>query len=476
VFPYKRSLNAEYFLIFMTEFKNKQAVLLATTIGAFLTPYGASSINIALPAMGNELKMNAVLLSWVGTLYLLAAAIFLVPFGRLSDIYGRKKVFFWGIIIFTVSSVLKAFSTSIAFLFTMQLINGIGAAMVFATAVAIVTTIYPPSQRGRILGINVASTYLGLSLGPVIGGFLTQFWGWRSVFLSNAPFGILIIIIIVISRVKIDWAEAKGESFDITGSFIYGSGLAIMMYGISRLPSTTGVLISTAGVGIFMFFLIYETHVISPVLHIGLFKGNTVFTFSNIAALINYSATHAVVFLLSLYLQFVRGLEPQKAGLILFFQPLIMAIFSPFAGKLSDRFEPRIVASAGMAINVFGLIMLAFIGPDTAISNIIIILLILGTGFALFSSPNTSAAMGSVQRRYYGIASATIGTMRLLGQMFSMAISTLIFTVRIGGMQLDSHQFNPFLTGLRSAFFIFAGVCAFGVLASYARGKVLQSD
>ncbi|NLL12432.1 MAG: MFS transporter [Fibrobacter sp.] len=459
----------------MAELKNKRAVLFATTIGAFLIPYGASSINIALPALGNDLKMNAVLLSWVGTLYLLSAAIFLVPFGRLADIYGRKKVFFWGIIIFTVASVLKAFSASIAFLFTMQLINGIGAAMVFATAVAIVTTIYPPSQRGQILGINVASTYLGLSVGPVIGGFLTQFWGWRAVFLSNVPLGILIIIL-VLFKVKTDWAEARGESFDIAGSLIYGLGLAIMMYGISRLPSIIGALISIIGVGVVAFFLIYETHITSPVLHIGLFKGNTVFTFSNIAALINYSATHAVVFLLSLYLQYVRGFKPQKAGLILFVQPMIMAIFSPIAGRLSDRFEPRIVASSGMALNVIGLIMLAFIGPDTAVSSLIITLLILGTGFALFSSPNTSAAMGSVQKRYYGIASATIGTMRLLGQMFSMAISTLIFTVRIGEIQLNSDQFQPFLIGLRGAFYVFAGVCAFGVLASYARGKVLQSD
>lgn len=459
----------------MTEFNNKRAVLVATTIGAFLTPYGASSINIALPVMGNDLKMNALLLSWVGTLYLLSAAIFLVPFGRLADIYGRKKVFFWGIFIFTMASFLKAFSTTIAFLFIMQIINGIGAAMVFATAVAIVTTIYPPSQRGRILGINVASVYLGLSVGPVIGGFLTQFWGWRAVFLSNVPLGILIIVL-VLFKVKTDWAEARGERFDITGSLIYGLGLTVMMYGISRLPSIPGVFISITGVGVIVCFLIYETHIDTPVLNIRLFKGNTVFTFSNIAALINYSATHAVVFLLSLYLQYVRGLKPQNAGLVLFVQPLIMAVFSPIAGRLSDRFEPRIVASLGMALNVIGLLMLTFLGTDTAISSIIFILLILGTGFALFSSPNTSAAMGSVHRRYYGIASATIGTMRLLGQMFSMAISTLIFTVRIGQIQLNSDQFQPFLIGLRGAFYVFAGLCAFGVLASYARGKVLQSD
>jgi EmrB/QacA subfamily drug resistance transporter len=458
----------------MTEFKNRRLVLFATTIGAFLIPYGASSINIALPAMGNDLKMNTVLLSWVGTLYLLSAAIFLVPFGRLADIYGRKKVFFWGIIIFTAASVLKTFSTSVAFLFIMQFINGIGAAMVFATTVAILTTIYPQGQHGKILGFNVAFAYLGLSLGPVMGGFLTQLWGWRSVLLSNAPFGILIILALL--RVRKDWAEARGESFDITGSLIYSSGLALMMYGISRFPSISGALISVIGVAAVVFFLIYEAHIDSPVLHVGLFKGNMIFTFSNVAALINYSATHAVVFLLSLYLQYVKGLKPQEAGMILFVQPLIMAIFSPIAGRLSDRFEPRIVASAGMAINVIGLIMLAFLGSDTAVSSIIFILLVMGTGFALFSSPNVSAAMGSVHKRYYGIASATIGTMRLLGQMFSMAISTLIFTVLLGEMQFNSEQFQPFLIGLRSAFLIFSGVCAVGVLASYARGKVLESN
>lgn len=459
----------------MTEFKNKRSVLTATTIGTFLIPYGASSVNIALPAMGSDLKMNAVLLSWVGTLYLLSAAIFLVPFGRLGDIFGRKRVFFWGIVISTIASVFKAFSSSVPFLLTMQVIHGVGAAMVFATAVAIVTSIYPPNQRGQILGLNVASAYLGLSLGPVIGGILTQYWGWRSVFLSNVPFG-LFIIILVLYKIKTDWAEASGESFDITGSLIYGIGLAIMMYGVSRLPAVSGLLISFTGLSTMAFFLIYEARTTSPVLHIGLFRGNIVFTFSNVAALINYSATHAVVFLLSLYLQYIRGMNPQKAGLILFVQPLIMAFFSPLAGKLSDKFEPRIVASLGMAINVIGLIVFAFIDADTAIISIIFTLLILGTGFALFSSPNTSAAMGSVQSRYYGIASATIGTMRLLGQMLSMAISTLIFTVQIGDIQITSERSQLFLIGLRSAFFIFAGVCAIGVLASYARGKVRHSD
>lgn len=458
----------------MKEFNNRRVVLIATAVGAFLTPYSASSINIALPSIGNDLNLSAVLLSWVGTLYLLAAAIFLVPFGRLADIYGRKKLFFWGIVISTAASLLKAVSPSISFLLIMQVIHGAGAAMVFATSIAIVTSIYPASERGKILGINVASTYLGLSMGPAIGGFLTQYWGWRSVFLSNVPIGI-VIIILVLFKIRVDWAEAKGENFDIIGSLIYGIGLIGIMFGVSRLPHTSGILFSISGVFAMLIFFWYESTISSPVLHIGLFKSNAVFTFSNIAALINYSATHAVVFLLSLFLQYIRGLEPRRAGLVLFVQPIIMAIFSPVAGRLSDRLEPRFIASAGMALNVVGLIMLTFIDTETTISSIVVSLLILGTGFALFSSPNTSAAMGAVDRRYYGVASATIGTMRILGQMFSMGISTLIFTIQIGNMQITQEQYQPFLYGLRTAFLIFSCLCAFGILASFARGKVLRS-
>lgn len=453
---------------------NKKAVLLATVTGSFLTPYGASSINIALPAIGSDLKMNAVMLSWVGTLYLLSAAVFLVPFGRLGDIYGRKRIFFWGIVISTIASFIKALSTSVSFLMVMQVVHGAAAAMVFATAIAIVTSLFPPSERGKMLGINVASTYFGLSLGPVIGGILTQYWGWRSVFISNVPLGLFVMLTLLLT-VKGDQAEAQGERFDLQGSIIYAMGLIALIYGVSRLPAFSGYLLSGAGIlGLVMFFW-FETTIQSPVLHTGLFKGNTVFTLSNFAALINYSATHAVVFLLSLYLQYIKGFAPQKAGLVLFVQPLIMALCSPFAGRLSDRLEPGIIASLGMAINVIGLIMLSSIGESTSINFVFYALVVLGIGVALFSTPNTNAAMGSVERRYYGIASASIATMRTLGQMFSMAVSTLIFSLLLGSMQITAQTSQPFLFGLRMAFYIFSGMCAFGILASLARGKVLDS-
>jgi MFS family permease len=204
---------------------------------------------------------------------------------------------------------------------------------------------------------------------------------------------------------------------------------------------------------------------------VNLFRKNTVFAFSNLAALINYSATFAVGFLLSLYLQYIKGLAEQSAGFILVSQPVVMAVFSPFAGRLSDRIEPRLVASTGMALTAAGLFLLTFLNENTALGFIVAILVLLGLGFALFSSPNTNAVMSSVEKKFYGVASGTLGTMRLTGQMLSMGIAMLIFAVYVGEVQITAQYYPPFLSGIRAAFFIFAVLCFGGVFASLARGR-----
>ena len=415
--------------------------------------------------------MNAVLLSWVATSYLLAAAMFLVPFGKIADIRGRKRVFVYGIVIYTLASLLSAISTSAGLLICFRILQGIGSAMIFGTGIAILTSVFPVGERGRALGINVAAVYLGLSLGPFLGGLLTQHFGWRSIFFVNVPLG-LMIIAFVFWKLKGEWAEAKGEKFDFIGSIIYSLSLVAIMYGFSRLPAMWGgVLLLTGIIGI-LAFVLWEIRVESPVLNMNLFRNNTVFAFSNLAALINYCATSAVAFLLSLYLQNVRAFSPQTAGFVLVAQPIIMAIFSPFAGRLSDRIEPRIVASTGMGLTVVGLAFLIFLSKETPLTFIVASLTILGFGFALFSSPNTNAVMSSVERRFYGVASATLGTMRLTGQMLSMGIAMLIFAIYIGKAQITPADYLPFLTSIKPAFIIFAVLCFGGTFASLARGKV----
>jgi len=302
--------------------------------------------------------------------------------------------------------------------------------MIFSTGIAILTSAFPIGERGQALGINIAATYLGLSLGPFLGGLLTQYFGWRSIFIINMLLG-LIIIIFTIWKIKGEWVEAKGEKFDFIGSIIYSFMLIAITYGFSSLPTILGMTLVLMGILGILILIKWEEGVEYPILNINLFKNNIVFTFSNIAALINYSATFAVSFLLSLYLQYIKGFEPKNAGLILVSQPIVQAIFSPLAGKLSDRIEPRIIASIGMMITTIGLSFLIFLNEETLLEFIIASLIILGFGFALFSSPNTNAIMSSIEMKYYGVASAILATMRSIGQTFSMGIATLIFTIYI---------------------------------------------
>jgi len=450
---------------------SKRATLLVVAMSSFLTPFAGSSVNIALPSIGEKFEMDAISLSWVATAYLLASAMFLVPFGRLADIHGRKKIFTYGTLIFTISSFLLAISTSAIMLICFRVLQGIGSAMIFGTGVAILTSVFSIEERGKALGINVATVYLGLSLGPFLGGFLTQHFGWRSVFLANVPLG-LIIIVFILWKLKGEWAEARGEKFDFSGSLIYSLTLIAIIYGFSLLPAMSGAWLILVGALGILAFVKWEIKVKNPVLDINLFRNNSVFAFSNLAALINYSATFAVTFLLSLYLQYVKGLSPQNAGLILVSQPIVMAIFSPFAGRLSDRIEPRIVASMGMALTAVGLSLFTILSEKTALEFIVASLILLGFGFALFSSPNANAVMSSVEKRFYGVASGTLGTMRLIGQMLSMGIAMLIFAIYIGKVQITPEYYPLFLRSAKVAFIIFAALCFGGIFASLVRGKM----
>jgi EmrB/QacA subfamily drug resistance transporter len=449
----------------------KRFVVPITTLSAFLTPFGISSVNIALPSIGKEFLMDAILLSWVTTVYLLSSAILLVPLGKLSDIYGRKRVFTFGILTFTVASAGCGISNSAVMLLCFRILQGMGAAAIYCVGAAILTSIFPSTELGKVLGINVAAVYLGQSAGPFLGGFLTEHLGWRSIFFVNVFLG-LIIVVFILWKLKGEWYEREERRFDLTGSIIYSITLFLVMYGFSHLTTTPGAWLILPGVLGIIVFIKWESRVESPVLDIGLFRKNRVFAFSNLATLINYSATFAVTFLLSLYLQYIKKLTPENAGLILMSQPIVQALVSPFAGRLSDRIEPRIVASIGMALTAIGLFLLAGLDEGTTGGFIVTSLVILGFGFAFFSSPTISAVMSSVENRFYGVASGTLGTMRGMGMVFSMGMTLLIFSIYIGKVQITLETYPALLKCIRSVFTLFGVLCFGGIFASLARGKV----
>ncbi len=450
---------------------SKRFALFITTLAAFLSPFAISSINIALPSIGKEFLMDAILLGWVSTAYLLATAIFLVPFGKIADIYGRKRIFTFGIVIFTLASVGSAISNSSMMLICFRILQGIGSAGIYCIGAAILTSIFPSKELGKVLGINVAAVYLGASFGPFLGGFLTRYFGWRSIFLINVFLG-SIVIVFIIWKLKGEWREEEEKRFDLAGSMIYIIALLFIMYGFSHLSAMLGVWLILPGALGILAFIKWETKIESPVLDISLFRNNRVFALSNLATLINYSATFAVTFLLSLYLQYIKELTPENAGLILLPQPIVQAFFSPFAGRLSDRIEPRIVASVGMALTGVGLFFLAVLDEKATLGFIVASLVLLGFGFALFSVPTINAVMSSVENRFYGVASGMLGTMRSMGMVFSMGITILIFSIYIGDVQIAPETYPVFLRCMKLAFTFFAVLCFGGIFASLARGKV----
>jgi EmrB/QacA subfamily drug resistance transporter len=449
----------------------KTLILIIGILSSFINPFMVSSLNLALPAIGKEFSSDAVLLSWIATSYLLAAAITLLPGGKIGDIYGRKKVYIIGMIVFTISSLLCAFTGSTFELIIARIVQGVGSALIMTNGLAIVTSVFPAQERGKALGILVASVYVGLSTGPLVGGFLTHHFTWRSIFLIVVPLGIAVVLLYWL-KVKEEWKDAEGEGFDYIGTALYCLALITLMVGVTLLPLFIGFFLIFAGVAGLAAFIKWESRIEFPVLDVSLILKNKTFAFSNLAALINYSATFAVVFLLSLYLQYIKGYTAQIAGLILIAQPVIQAVFSPFTGRLSDKIEPRLIASAGMVLTTAGLFMLIFLSSETSILFIIGALVALGCGFGLFSSPNINAIMGSVEKKHYGVASGTTGTTRVLGQMFSMGVATLIFAIIIGRAEITPDVYPEFLQSTNVAFIIFTILCAGGIFASAYRGKM----
>jgi len=441
----------------------RSIVLVISTVTGFITPFLSSAMNIAIPTLQQKFNLEAVAMTWVTTIYFLSVAVVQVPCGRLADIYGRRKLFVIGLLVTILASLVGALANSVTMLLIGMSLMGMGGGIMFNSSVSILTSVFPPERRGRVLGISTAGTYAGLSMGPFLGGVLTRTFGWQSIFIFVGILNV-VLLALVFYALKGEWREAEGEKFDFIGSVTYGISIVLFIYGFSSLPDVPGAVLLVLGAAGLAFFARWEARTASPIFDVALFKENRVFLFSNLAIFISYIATFAVSFLLSIYLQDIKGLSPDRAGLVLITASVLMAIFTPISGRISDKIEARLVASVGMALNCVALLLMVFINDATPIWYIMLALAVNGLGIGIFASPNTNAIMSSVERKSLGVAAGTLGTMRTAGMMVSMGVMMILFSLYIGQTEITPANYPQFLASLRTGFIIFTVISVFGLL------------
>ena len=449
--------------------KVKNTALLVVALGSFLIPFMGSSLNIALPIIQKDLAVNIILLSWIPTVFVLANAAFILPFGRLGDIIGRKKIFTYGVIIYTTASLLAGISNSGTSLIFFSFMQGFGCSMIFATGVALLSSVYPAHQRGEALGIYVTAVYIGLFLGPILGGFLAQNFGWRSIFLFNIPFGLLLIFLIRL-RLPGEWKGSEGEKFELKGSLIYTLSIVAILYGFSSFQTFIGRIVLVVGILGFTVFVLNEKRSLNPILRLSIFKSR-VSSLSALSLLLMNIATTAMWTLLSLYFQDILHLGPQITALIISVQPLMVALLSTPVGRLSDRFDKRIFAAAGMIVTTIGLLILSQLTYYTSLLIPVTGLLLVGIGLGLFASPTTNRFIESIEGRDYGMGSATLSTMIYAGQTMSLGIMLFIFAIFLGNVQITPSNFQGFLISLKTAFTVFAAVSGVGLIVTILNWK-----
>ncbi|MDP1929947.1 MAG: MFS transporter [Gammaproteobacteria bacterium] len=452
----------------------QNTVLLMVLLNAFTTPLTLSAANVALPTIADDLVMSAVALGWVPMAYLMASAMFVLPFGGLADRIGRKRVFLLGTAAVIASSVMAALAMNAPMLLTARFLQGVSAAMLYATQLAIVSSVFPAQRRGQIVGLVVSSIYVGLATGPLLGGLMIDLFGWRSAFLLQVPLAIVVLLIGVF-KVNGEWSADRKTPFDSVGAMTYSGSILLLCLAVSRLPAVDGLLLLAGGTISMLLFVRHALRIPFPIWDIRLFFTNRVFTLSCAASLIMYSATYANVVLISLFLQYLKGMSASQAGMIMMLQPLCMAVLSPLTGRLSDRIEPRVLASVGMAVTALGLLMLARLDSGSSVTVIVLALLMTGAGFALFSSPNVNAIMGSVLPQQLGSASGAVATTRLLGQLTSMVLVSLMLTMAMGDTAIDPASYPLLEQTIRNSFGLAAALCIPGILLSMVRGRIHTS-
>ena len=441
----------------------KRLVLGASCLAIFVNPLAGSMLNLALGAIQNDFGCSEHELGWVSSVFFIVSVICLLPASRLADIYGKKRTFIWGTIIGSIGAVCSIFSPNIIFLYIFRGITALGTAFTSCTCVSMIADVYPPHERGGALGINTAFVYLGASLGPAIGGFMTDMFGWRSLFLFLLP--LMISAAFMMSQYKDNNISSPDETFDSKGSAIYAAGIAILMFGLISLPEIYAIAMMVVGTVVIIGFVRFESKERYPIFHGELFS-NKAFRRSMAALFLNYAASYCVAFFLSRYLQGIGLLTASEAGMVMMIQPTVQVICALASGRLSDRLDKRVLPTAGMAVLCIGLTILLFTtSVEINYPAIYISQIVMGMGFGIFSAPNTNAVMSYVRSTQYNQASGMIAVFRQSGIMLSMGIATCLISILMGtDTAIEPSNYDVFVDILRCAW----AICiTFGVIGTF---------
>lgn len=443
----------------------KRAVIFTVAVTQFTMPFMFSAVGITLPVMGREFGASGLDLSLVESVYIGSVAALLLPLGRLADMHGRQPMFRLGVLLFSIFTLLIGFAQNIETVIGLRIFQGVVGGMGLATNMALLTNSVPKEERGRAMGLAVAAVYVGLSAGPYVGGLVTSHMGWRWLYyLGMIPLGISYYV----ARRNLNGKfRPSDEKFDFKGSIVVAFSVAAIVFGGTSLGAGWfGPVTLIAGLFGVVLFIYMQDKSKHPLVELTLFKERRDFSDAALVQLINYAGTFGIVFLFSLYMQSVKGFSPQDAGLVLVIQPIVQAVLSPLCGRLADRFSPRIMALLGMMACTAGTIMGAMVTAQTGLYYLYTMFVVLGIGFALFSSPNMMILMSSVPSSRYGFASAISGGLRTMGMVISMVIIAIFISTIMGKAPVSPESATEYLTVMRLSLISLSILCVVAVLIS----------
>lgn len=444
--------------------ENKNLILLICTVLSFFAVFAVNSVMVVIPTIASEFHMSNIVQNWAIIIFLLVVAVLSVPAGQISGKYGLKKVTIISVILFILISIANVLVTSSEQFLLCRLVLGIALSFFNVTSMAMVVSAFNPEERGKALGITITGVYIALSLAPVLGGILNYQLGWRSVVLFGVPF-LLVILALLLTKVDEEWVTFEGVPLDLKGSVLYGIGMVLFIYGFTILNEPLGVILTVFGVVFLVIFGFIELRQTHPVFDIRFFK-NRRFLSANFASLCAYLATFAVTTILNYHLQYIKGFDSQTAGIILLAAPLCQVVLAPIAGRLSDKYVPQVLAAIGMGLGTVSLALFSFLGEATSLEFLIVSMIIYGVGFGLFSPPNTNVIMSSVPPKDTSVASASVATMRTVGQAMSLGILTLVFAFVMGDVPIVEQYYPLLISSCQITCLICVVLCIASVFAS----------